>query len=654
MSEPHSSIAHMFEPIDIGPLRLRSRFMMPPHGLSVGSIWGTDSAARRGAAYWGSRAADGVALVCGLNGFMGNTILPPGFDPTGVGAYANGVFRSPNFRERAGLYAQAVHDGGAYAGIQFIQQGATPHSPSGVLANHYFNQTPHALTRREIDWFVEEYTFSAAESKAAGLDVIEIHANHEDLMHLFLSPATNKRTDEYGGDLEGRSLFLRRALEGIRAAVGRDMAVGVRMNMDEFFDGGYDIDGGIEIARMLEATGHVDYIHGVIGNNWGDPSYIQPHTHPVAGWADLAGRIRDAITLPVIYTGRVTTPPAAAAVVAEGNADVVGLARAMFAEANFVSKARAGQFASIRPCIGTNDCLHRGIVEGLPFSCSVNPATGHEVDGPLPVAQTPRRILVVGAGPAGMESAALLAERGHTVHLWERDAALGGQLLPASAVSENASYRAFIAFQERRLAAAGVTVELSREATIDAVLTAEADVVVVATGAASTRPDLPGFDSDHVVDGRDVLQGLADVGENVAVIAVEDHMQPLTVASHLVEKGKKVTVFYQTPGIAPLVGKYSIGAVLAKLTAAGAEFRVMERVVSIEGSTLTTHNIYSGAPHTHTGFDTVALACGGTAESALFEALEAAGREAHILGDAYAPRRISFATRQAYALAALI
>lgn len=651
---PAASVAHLFEPIDVGPLRLRSRFMMPPHGLSVGNLWASEQAARRGAAYWGSRAADGVGLVCGLNGFIDNSLLIPGFDPTGMGAVTTGVFRMPHFRERASLYARAVQEGGAYAGIQLIAQGATPHSPSGVLANYYNNVVPHVLTRAEIAWFVEEYTFSAAESVAAGLDVIELHANHEDLLHLFLSPATNKRTDEYGGGLEGRSRLIREILAGIRSVLGEGMAVGVRMNMDELFEGGYDLAGGIEIARMLEATGHVDYVHCVMGNNWGAPSYLQPHHYAVSGWADLAAEIKRAIDLPVIYTGRVSTPQAAAEVVADGKADVVGLARAMFAESRFVSKTRAGEFDAVRPCIGTNDCLHRTIVDGIPFSCSVNPSTGHEVEGALPAAEPARTMLVVGGGPAGMETAALLAERGHRVSLWEREPALGGQLRSAGRVPENAAYDAFVAFQGRRLDRAGVKVELGREATVQAVQAARADVVVVATGAQPRRPALPGFDDPHVLEGRDVLLGDVEVGRRVAVVAVEDHMQPLTVASHLVDQGREVMIFYQTPSIAPLVGKYSVGASLAKLSAGGAEVKVMERVTAVVGDRVVTRNSYSGVEQYYPGFDSVVLACGGSADSALYDELVATGAEVHVLGDAYAPRRISFATRQAYALATLL
>jgi hypothetical protein len=227
-------------------------------------------------------------------------------------------------------------------------------------------------------------------------------------------------------------------------------------------------------------------------------------------------------------------------------------------------------------------------------------------------------------------------------------------LLAAGRASENAAYGDFIAFQERRLAQLGVEVRLQTLASPAAVLEAGVDVVAVATGARSRQPDIPGVDLPFVADGRDVLLGRADVGVRVIVIAMEDHMQPLTIAGHLAEQGKQVTMIYTTPAIAPLVGKYSIGAPLAKITAAAGRIQVMERVVAIEPGLVRTRNVYSGATTEYRAFDSVVLACGGAAESSLHTALQAAVPELHILGDAYAPRRISFATRQAYELARLI
>ena len=644
----------LWQPLQVGPVRLRNRIMLPPHGRLVGDPFGAEHQARRAAAYWQRRAEDGAAWICGLNGFVDNSVLIPGFEPVGLGATIRGVFRMPHFHERAARYVESVHAGGALASVQLIAQGGLPHSPSGRMANHASHQVPHALTREEIAWFVEEYGFSARASREAGLDGVELHANHEDLLQLFLSPATNRREDEYGGSLENRARLVVEILGAVRAGTGPGLAVGVRLNMDELFDGGYDLEGGLAIARHLEATGLIDYVHCVTGNNWGAPSYIQPHHYRPAQWSGQAARFRESLDVRVVYSGRVATIETAADVVARGHADVVGMARAMFAEPQLVSKARSGRYAEIRPCIGTNDCLHRVVVDGIRFGCSVNPATGHEGDPPAGELETARSVLVVGGGPAGMELAALLGEAGHRVALWEREEELGGQLLAAAAAAENAAYRDFIAFQTGRLERAGVELRLGLAASSDDVLAEAPDVVAVATGARPRWPDAVPAGTPGVVEGRDVLLGRVDVGERVLVVAEEDHMQPLTVAGHLCDLGHRVTAVWSSPAVAPAVGRYSIGAPLAKLSAAGAELVVAERVVDVRDGRVTTRSTYSETQRVRPGFDTVVLACGGEAETGLYDAVRGRRAEVHVLGDAYAPRRMSFATRQAYELARLL
>ncbi|MEE8307992.1 MAG: FAD-dependent oxidoreductase [Gammaproteobacteria bacterium] len=555
MSAPADNFEHLFQPIQIGSMQLRNRIMLPPHGAAVANLFGTDEEADINIAYFVSRARDGAAWIDGITGYVDNTLMVPGFVPSGLGATVVGIYRMPHFIDRASRYGDALHKEGACATAQLVLQGGMPHGPSQRLANYTNNSVPHELTHDEISWLVDEYVFSAGEIKRAGLDGVELHANHEDLLELFMSPATNHREDEYGGNRELRLRFIKDILEGIRAEVGTDFTVGVRMNMDELFEGGYDLTEGIEIAKSLEATGHVSYLHGVMGNNWGAPSYIQPHNYSLAQWGDFAGKLKQAVDLPIVYAGRVSSPQAGEEVIANGYADVVGMARAMFAEPNIVSKAKSGHADEIRPCIGCNDCLHARVVEFLPFGCSVNPRTGHETEPELPPADPVKKVLVIGGGPAGMELAALVAERGHNVMLWERGDTLGGQMSIAAKVPENRAYGDFITFQQSRLAKLGVDVQLGLDATADAVADAGVDVVAIATGAQARGHEAPGAHLPFVVQGRDVMEGKAEIGENVVVIAMEDHMQPLTIASYLTDLGKNVQIVYQTPGIAPVVAK---------------------------------------------------------------------------------------------------
>ncbi|MEY9212418.1 FAD-dependent oxidoreductase [Thermobifida halotolerans] len=646
---------HLFTPVRVGRMDLPNRIMATPHATPIGNLWSADEAeADRNIAYWAARARAGLGWVGGISAALENHLVP-GFEPTGVGATVHGVFRLPHFHDRVRKLSDTLHEAGARVTAQIIMQGGMPHGPSPAVTAYVANQVSHGLDRGEIAWFVDEYAESARRGQQAGLDGVELHANHDDLLEWFLSPASNHRDDAYGGDLAGRMRFITEIIDAVRAEVGPDFTLGVRMNLYQTLDGGYDAAGGVEIARALEATGKVDYLSLAVGDNWGAPSYIQPHHYPQAHWAELAAQVRRAVSLPVVYTGRVTGPRAAEEVVARGHADLVGMARAIITDPEIVAKAKEGRVHEIRPCIGCNECIHRRLVDKLPFACAVNPHASREVDGPPPPARTPRRVLVVGGGPAGMELAGLLAERGHPVTLWEREAELGGQMRVAARATENAAYRDFVIWQEDRLRRAGVRVEFGRNATARDVMEFGADVVAVATGAQPRTLPIPGADAPFVVDGRDVMTGTARVGGRVAVIAAEDHMQPLTIAGFLADRGHRVHLVYQTPGPAPLVGKYTIGAPLARLTAAGAEFTFMSRVVRIERGRLETRNVYSDVPGEVTGVDSVVMAAGGLPDDGLYHELKRAGHpDVHLLGDAYAPRRITFATQQAHALAALV
>jgi NADPH-dependent 2,4-dienoyl-CoA reductase/sulfur reductase-like enzyme len=352
---------------------------------------------------------------------------------------------------------------------------------------------------------------------------------------------------------------------------------------------------------------------------------------------------------PVIYCGRVTRPEHAARIVAAGEADLVGVVRATIADPEFVSKARTGA-APIRPCIGLNDCIHRKLVEGLEYACGANADFGREGTGRPARTRHPRRILVLGGGPGGTEAAALCAEQGHDVTLWERDTALGGALARAARLRGNRRYADWIAWQAGRLERAGVTVHLGRDATADTVLAEGADLVVVATGAAPRVPSIPGVDGPHVATAIDVLEGRFSPGRRVALVVEDDGPAPPTVADHLAGLGHEVTMVFPTPGPSPLVGKYSLGSMLRRLDEGGVVLVAQTAVVGIEGTELAVANSFSGRHGRLGPFDSVVLACGGVPRDELYHQLRSRHPDVRLLGDAYAPRRMVFATRQAWAL----
>jgi 2,4-dienoyl-CoA reductase-like NADH-dependent reductase (Old Yellow Enzyme family)/thioredoxin reductase len=646
-------LAPLFTPLALGAVTARSRVMMPPHTSAIGNLWGTEDEAAQNLAYLRLRAESGIAWAT-IPGRLGN-VLNPGFEPSGMSAEVRGVFRLPVYAERVRRFADVMHDAGALAATQFTMIGGYPHGPSPVVSSPYSLLMPHVLTPREIGLLVEEYRFSARTARDAGLDVFELHMNHDDLQEWFISPKTNRRDDEYGGDLPRRLRFTTETLAAIRDAVGPDRCVGVRMNVFEPDERGYDLEAGLEIATALEATGLVDYFHMVHGTPWGNPSYIQPHFHEAGSWSPHARRYKDALSVPVIHTGLVDRVEVAAAIVGSGDADMVGMARAHIADGELLAKARGGTASSARPCVGGNDCINRRYVDGLSFGCAVNPHAGRELEGPWGRRRIERDLLVVGGGPAGLELAALATEAGARVTLLERSTTLGGQLRIATAAPSFGRYGDYLDWQEARLRRLGVEVHLDTEFLAETTgEVPETTTIAFATGSVERVPDLPGATSPHVLRSRDVLCGRAAPGRSVAVVAEDDHMPPIALAEFLAGRGAAVTMFYSTQTPAQLLGRYIAGSALGRLDALGVRIRTMEEVIGIEQDAVRVRHIYSGRQETVGGFDTVVLSCGGVSDAAVFAGVSAARDDVHVLGDAYAPRRLVFATRQAIALADLL
>jgi len=341
-------------------------------------------------------------------------------------------------------------------------------------------------------------------------------------------------------------------------------------------------------------------------------------------------------------------------VLADGHADLVGFARATIADPEIVAKSRRGAIQLIRPCVGVNDCIDRRTVEGLEFACAANPHAGREHLGALPPVKRSQRILVIGGGPAGTEFAALAAQRGHRVTLWERNSVLGGQLAVAAKARMNTRFAEWIRWQHARLQRLGVTVELCHEATLEDIAVVNPSSVVVATGAFPRVIDVPGIGEPFVHQAVDVLDGSVALGTHVLVVSEDDRAAPFAVADHLSGLGHQVTVTYRTNGPSPLVGKYTIGAILARLDSEGARLEPMTRVVGFEPGRVHLAHSYSDRRWSIKGVDSVVLACGAVPDNGLYLSLKHARPNVHLVGDAYAPRRMVFATRQAWQLASAL
>jgi NADPH-dependent 2,4-dienoyl-CoA reductase/sulfur reductase-like enzyme len=481
-----------------------------------------------------------------------------------------------------------------------------------------------------------------------------VHANHDDVVQWFLSPLSNFREDRYGGSPEARMRFLLDIVASIRSATRGGLTVGVRLCMDEMQEGGYGPDYARDVIVALTASGHVDYLSLDVGNNWGAPSYIPPQVFGPARWSALCGELKQATDLPVVYAGLVTDAQVAAGVLVRGEADVVGLNRATIADPMLPLKAREGRLDEIRPCVGVNDCINRLVVDRVTFGCAVNPGAGRELE-PLPPAGEARRVLVVGGGPAGLETAALAAERGHEVTLWERSGHLGGNMALAARSPIHRSFARFVEFEQRRLERLSVDVVLDCDADADRIIGFGADAVVLATGAPPRTPAIDGVGLPFVHQVGRVLDGSVRPSGRVVVVAQHDHMPPLVAADYLAtELGARVVLVHQSMAPAPDAGKYTVGAALSRIFGAGGEIVTMHRCVGIEPGAVHFRDVFAGSPRTIEGVDAVVLACGQQPDPALRRQLEGRVAELHVIGDAFAPRRITFATRQAWAVAGLL
>jgi len=643
-NEPFPLLA---SPLTVGTMRLKNRILVPAHGgRAPGAMLETAEDADNYQAYYiESRARGGAAWLGGSTIFAADTTTrPPGWE----GRWPSvSTYRHPSFERWYGRFVESAHAAGAVATTQLVM--FSHNGPSETLAKPVVNAVNRELDRDEIQQMVREFAGCAGVAKRAGIDGVEIHANHADVLEWFLSPYTNRRADEYGGSVENRMRMLIEVIDAIREEVGRDYTVGVRLNMDECMADGYGFEVAAEMVRRLETTGQLDFLHFDVGSNWGNPSYIPTVHFAEAGWADMAGELKALTSVPVVYSGRVTDPAAGEKILADGLADVVAFNRATIADPDLPRKAFAGRVEEIRPCIGVNDCINRVMQEGRPFSCAVNPRVSFPLEPDPAAADRVKRVLVVGGGPAGMAAAVGAAERGHQVTLWERDERLGGQLNIAAMAPMHEPFTKLVRWYDDRLERLKVDVRFGQAATRRDVLEFGADAVVVATGATARRPDIPGVDLPHVLEHRDVLNGTVTAGRTVLIVAEDDYMPPVSVADLLGGEGREITLVYATPRPAEGIGAYSIGGLLGRLFEHDVTIRLSESVCRIEADAVEVRNVYTNRTERLGGFESVVLACGGSAENGLHRELKGTLGELYEIGDAFNPRRLASATREGWA-----
>ena len=649
--------SRLLSPIEVGPATLRNRVLVSAHqpGLAEDGVPGD-----RYVAYQRTLAAGGPGLQ-----ITGATAVHP------TGTYHGAHFLLnfddsivPGYRKMA----DAVHAEGGRILAQLGHAGALALSslterplwaPSPV-AGELVRETPHEMTQEEVAEVVAAFGEAARRVREGGLDGVEITASHGGLIAAFLSPYSNHRTDGYGGGLDGRLRFLFEVIDAVSEQAGPDLIVGVRVAGDEGVESGIDLPQAQEIARRLEATGKVHYLSVIAGTNldrfqrvahW--PATPAPH----GLFVHLAEGIKSVMGIPVFAVGRVTDPAHAERILAAGSADMVGMTRAHIADPQIVNKLRQGRPDDIRPCVGANVCI-RNNLEGLPVRCIHNPEAGRQAEwGPLTPARRPKRIAVVGGGPAGLEAARVAALRGHSVTLFERQNELGGQLRLWAEAPAMGELGGIVRWQEAQLEKLGVEVRLGREVSPDTVLTSGAEAVVVATGSEPLTPgsrseakSLPGADDSpvRVVTPHAVLEGkLEDVGKAVVWDAVGGSLggsqAALSAAEALARAGAEVRVVYPGFAVGEDIHLTMRTPLYGRLLSAGVEFIPNSDVSGLDGPEAKVRNIYTGEEYGVQGVDALVAWLGTRAQDSLWHALRGRVAELHAAGDCLAPRSVEAA-----------
>ena len=623
---------------------------MLPHG--TGMVHDGEST-EDDVAYYEARARGGVGLV-----ITGGTIVHPTAIKRGhktIEAFEQHVL--PSLKRRsdaihahgAKLIGQLFHYGRETLGGEMEYAAMGPSS----LRSPRDPSPPHALETDEIAALIAGFGLSAANLRSAGHDGVEIHAAHGYLVAQFLSPATNHRTDAYGGTPERRLRFLREIIGSIRARCGDDFVLGIRLSADEEIAGGLTVPDAARIAVGLAALNTIDYLNITMGIRG---AYVKDVSWPVAPAAPAAKVIRQACGLPIILGQKITTPEVAERVLADGAADFVGMARALIADADWAAKAARGESGRIRPCIGVlQDCRSHA----PHLHCAVNPLTGRENRSDFKdhrPTQLPQRIAVVGGGPGGMEAARTVAQRGHHVTLFEATGRLGGQFLYASSLPHRTGLGDFIAYLKGELSRLPVGVELNVPINTPSDLKGSFDTVIVATGA-TALPLNDDVKREGVMSCFDVIAAgapAAKAGGRAVLLDDGSAFWPTYGAAEiLVAAGWQLLIACPGAAVAGAIPHESIGPLLKRLGKGPTEFRVLTTLDKAVPGAAHLRNPFSGeievAP-----CDLIVVQTGRTAVTAPGQALRIAGLNVHMIGDCITPRRMSHAVYEAQRLARVI
>jgi 2-enoate reductase len=634
----------MLEPSYIGKMEVRNRLVMAPMGTVMADPDGRFS--RRQIDYFAERARGGVGLIITEAVKVETRIDKP---------FRHNMARADSDTQVPSMwdFVDVMHGYGAKVAIQLSpgvgrqETQCDPNKPTLSASAVPSWENPSVLCRpmtvEEIREIVDACADGAARAVLAGFDAIEIHGHTGYLLDQFMSLIWNQRTDEYGGDVEGRLRFSVEIVQAIRAKVGPDIPILFRFAAEQNIPGGREIEESKEIARLLEKAG-VDALD-IDAGCYDSMDFIFPTNYMGdAPIVDLAAAIKQVVGIPVIGVGNMT-PETAEAVIRDGKADFVALGRGLIADPDWPNKVRLGRLEDIRPCIRCNEKCIGNLFKLRAISCSVNARVGSERYYPMARTDTPKRLLVVGGGPAGMEAARTAALRGHQVTLMEKQGKLGGQLRAAGTASFKKELQHVIDWWEVQLQKLGVDVQMNTEVTADTPAMDQADAVIIACGGRPLRPKIPGIDGENVVGvldwhlDRSLLRG-------DRILIAGGGLSGCDAALEMAKQGKSVTVVEMQDKVAPDLNVISRISLLRELAENNVQTLMGHRIEEFlpEGAVVKR-------PDGNTDLfkaDTIVLAMGTVADDSLARMIMSSREDVYVVGDCMKPSKVAEAVHAGF------